>query len=105
MKILLDECVPWPMHKLLAGYECQTVQQRGWRGIKNGELLKLAEAEFQLFVTADQGLRFQQNLSGFRIAILELSCNDLRRIQAAAELIRSAVTTLKPAEIRHLDIP
>ena len=39
MKILLDECVAWPMHKLLAGYECKTAQQCGWGGIKNGELL------------------------------------------------------------------
>ena len=46
MKILLDECVPWPIHTLLVGHECMTAQQRGWGGVKNGELLRLAEREF-----------------------------------------------------------
>ena len=45
MKVLLDECVPWPMHSLLAGHECMTAQRRGWGGIKNGDLLRLAERE------------------------------------------------------------
>ena len=48
MKILLDECVPWPLHTILSGHECLTVQQRGWGGIKNGDLLRLAETEFDL---------------------------------------------------------
>lgn len=42
MKILLDECVPWPMHKLLSGHSCATVQSKGWGGIKNGDLLQRA---------------------------------------------------------------
>lgn len=45
MRILLDECVPWPMRQLLAGHECMTAQQRGWGGITNGDLLRLAEGE------------------------------------------------------------
>jgi len=61
MKILLDECVPWPMHKLIAGHECTTVQKCGWKGVKNGELLKLAESKFDLFITSDQNIRHQQN--------------------------------------------
>ena len=86
MKILLDECVPWPIHKLLAGHECLAAQQCGWGGIKNGDLLQLAEGKFDLFVTADQNLRYQQSLAGRRIAILELSTNKLRRLEAAAPL-------------------
>jgi hypothetical protein len=78
MRILLDECVPWPMHKLLSGHECTTAQKCGWGGIKNGELLRRAEGQFGLFITADQNIRFQQNLAGFQIAILELSTNGLR---------------------------
>jgi predicted nuclease of predicted toxin-antitoxin system len=105
MKILLDECVPWPMHKFLAGHECSTVQQLGRRGIKNGDLLRLAEKEFDLFITSDQNIRYQQNLAGWQIAILELSTNDLRRIQAAQALIQSAIGTIQPREFRHLEIP
>jgi len=56
MRILLDECVPWPMHRLLAGHDCTTVQQCGWGGIKNGDLLRLAEGEFDMFVTSDQNI-------------------------------------------------
>ncbi len=105
MKILLDECVPWPTFRLLTGHECRTAQQCGWGGFKNGQLLLRAEAEFDVFITCDQNLRYQQNLSGRTIAILELSTNSLRRITAAAETIRSAIAQLKPGEFRALQIP
>jgi len=105
MKILLDECVPWPMHKLLIGHECQTAQQCGWGGIKNGELIRLAEEQFDLFITADQNIRYQQNLAGRRISILELSTNDLRRIQFAAALINSSVGAIQPGDFTRLTIP
>jgi hypothetical protein len=105
MKILLDECVPWPMHKFLAGHECSTAQQCGWGGIKNGDLLRRAEGEFDLFITSDQNIRYQQNLAGRQIAILELSTNDLRRILAAQALILSAIETMQPREFRRLEIP
>lgn len=105
MKILLDECVPRPMHKLLAGHSCTTASKRGWGGVKNGDLLRLAEAEFDLFITSDQNIRYQQNLAGRRIPILELSTNDLRRILAAAGEITAAVASIQPGEFRHLAIP
>jgi predicted nuclease of predicted toxin-antitoxin system len=100
MKILLDECVPWPMHRLLAGHECTTAQQRGWGGIKNGELIRRAEGEFDLFITADQNLRYQQNLAGRRLPILQLSTNDLRRIRATAAQIQKAVATIQSGEFQ-----
>jgi hypothetical protein len=105
MKILLDECVPWPMHRLLAAHECRTAQQQGWGGIENGQLLQLAEGKFDLFITSDQNLRYQQNLAGRGIAILELSTNKLRRIIAAAALIQITVDAVKPGEFRRLEIP
>lgn len=105
MKILLDECVPWPMHRLLAGHECRTAQQEGWGGIKNGKLLQFAEGKFDLFITSDQNLRYQQNLAGRKIAILELSTNKLRRIEAATDFIRADVDSIKPSEFRQLEIP
>ncbi len=105
MKILLDECVPWPMRKILAEHDCQTPQRAGWGGIKNGDLLRKAEGSFDIFITADQNIRYQQNLSGFRIAILELSTNDLRRILAAAAMIQSAVAAIQLGELRRLDLP
>ena len=105
MRILLDECVPWPMHKLLSGHSCSTVQGKGWGGIKNGDLLQRAEGEFDLFVTSDQNIRYQQNLLGRRIAILELSTNDISRIQAASTVIEEALEKIQPHEFRELIIP
>jgi len=61
------------MHKIFVGHECSAASACGWAGIKNGELLRLAEGLFDVFVTADQNIRYQQNLSNRQIAILELS--------------------------------
>ncbi len=105
MKILLDECVPWPIHKSLSDHDCATVQWRGWGGIKNGELLSLAEGEFDLFVTSDQNIRYQQSLAGRRIAILQLSTNKLRPLLAAATQLQSAVAEIRPGEFRELRVP
>ena len=105
MKILLDECVPWPMRRLLRNHACTSVQEKGWSGIRNGDLLQRAEADFELFITADQNIRYQQNLARRRIAIIELSTNDLRRIQAASALIEATVGKIQPSEFKHLTIP
>ena len=105
MNILLDECVPWPMHRFLLGHTCTSVQAQGWSGIRNGELLQQAEGQFDVFVTSDQNLRYQQNLTGKTISILELSTNDLRRIQTAGALIEEVIEGIRPAEFRHLEIP
>lgn len=53
MRILLDECVPLPIRAIFVGHECIAVKEQGWDGIKNGQLLQLAEGEFDLFITAD----------------------------------------------------
>ena len=70
MKILLDECVPARLARSLTGHTVTTVQKRGWSGTKNGELLALAEQEFDAFVTVDQKLASQQDLTKFRIPVL-----------------------------------
>src|SRR5437870_3195357 len=67
----------------------------GWSGIRNSELLRRAEAEFDLFITSDQSIRYQRNLAGQSIAILELSTNDIRRIRASASLIEKAVNDIQ----------
>jgi hypothetical protein len=91
---------------LLTGHDCFATQKCGWGGIKNGDLLQLVEGEdFDLFITSDQNLRYQQNLAGRRIPILELSTNDLRRIRAAANQIQTAVASIKPGEYQQVEIP
>ena len=76
-----------------------------WKRIRNGELLALAEPQFDLFLTSDQNLRYQQNLIGRTIAILELSTNKLRRLQAASDLVRDTLGSMQPGEFRRLEIP
>lgn len=105
MRILLDECVPWPMRRVLQGHECTTAQKRGWGGVKNGDLLRLAEPEFDLFITSDQNLRYQQNLASRRLPILVLSTNDLRRLLAAEPAIRMAVSCIQQGHFVELEIP
>lgn len=105
MKILLDEWVPWPMHRILQRHSCTSVQAQGWSGIRNSDLLQRAEAEFELFITADQNIRYQQNLAGRRIAILELSTNDLRRIRAASALIEETAGKMQASEFKRLTVP
>ena len=72
MKILLDECIDRRFARELGDHEVRTVPQMGWAGIKNGELMKLAEEEFDVFVTVDRNLSYQQNLSRFSIGLIVL---------------------------------
>ena len=60
MKIVLDECTPHVLKRLLTGFEIKTVQDQGWFGVTNGALLRLAEVHFDVFITSDQNLRYQQ---------------------------------------------
>ena len=71
MRILHDECVPRPIRRELPGHEVRTVGDMGWTGKKNGDLLALiAEERFDVFITVDQNLPYQQNLRAAGIAVL-----------------------------------
>jgi hypothetical protein len=71
MKVLLDECLPRKLKNHLAGHECRTVPEAGWAGKKNGELLLLAEKSgFEIFLTLDRGIEYQQNPKQRKIIIV-----------------------------------
>src|SRR5438046_8649552 len=74
MKVLVDECAPKALKRNLTahGHDCLTVQDAGWSGKENGELLALAESEFDVLVTLDTNLNYQQNLAGRKLAIVIL---------------------------------
>jgi hypothetical protein len=72
VKVLLDECVDRRLARELRGHEVPTVPQRGWAGIKNGDLLALAEKEFDAFITVDRKISVQQDLTRFQIAVILL---------------------------------
>jgi len=95
MKLLLDECVPRKLKFMLTrdGHECETVRDAGLSSKTNGEL-RLADGRFDVLVTIDKNIRYQQNLTGRRIAvmILDVRSNDISDI---TPLIPDALTALK----------
>jgi predicted nuclease of predicted toxin-antitoxin system len=103
MKLLIDECTPRTLKKLIMnrGHECRTVQESGWAGKKNGELLSLAEVAFDVLITLDTNLRYQQNLTGRKIAIIVLksSSNRLEHLRQHFPSVLSALERIKPGEI------
>jgi hypothetical protein len=76
--VLLDECVPRRLRRELIEHDVLTVTEQGWSGIKNGKLLALAEVEFDVFLTVDQNLKYQQNLRAFKIGIILLVARNNR---------------------------
>jgi predicted nuclease of predicted toxin-antitoxin system len=103
MKILLDECVPRVLKSNLSveGHECSTVPEAGYAGATNGELLKLAERNFDVFVTLDKGVRFQQNLADCKIAVVLIRAKSSRVADILPHLPAClvALPSIKPGEI------
>ncbi len=78
--MLLDECLDWRLRHDLPGHEVKTVQEMGWSGLRNGRLLALAQREFQVLITGDRNLSFQQNLASFSIAVVVLKAASIRLV-------------------------
>jgi hypothetical protein len=100
MRVLLDECVPRKLKRELTGHDVLIVTECGWSGVKNGKLLALAEAEFNVFLTVDQNLKFQQNLKTFRISIILLVArnNRLRTLLPLMPEMRAALENIKAGD-------
>ena len=107
MKIILDESVPQKLRLLIDGnHSVVTTWFQGWSGLKNGALLNAAEeAGFELFITADQQLSYQQNLTGRRMALLVLSTNNWDMVKANILKIIVAINAATPGSYTELDIP
>ena len=105
MKVLLDECVPRNLRRELAEHEVLTVTERGWSGIKNGKLLALAEVEFEVFLTVDQNLRYQQNLKAFNIGVILLVArnNRLKTLLPLMPEAREALENIKAGDFIRVD--
>ena len=103
MKVLIDECAPRALSIFLSsrGHECLTVQKAGWAGKQNGELLKLAEAAFDVLVTVDANLQFQQKLAdrGIAVVILAARTNRLADLSPLFPACASAIEKIRSGEI------
>ena len=102
MKVLIDECAPSALRQALArhGHNCETVQEVGWSGKKNGELLRLAETEFDVLITVDTNLRYQQNLTARKIAVVLLLArsNRLEILSPYFSACALALETIRPGD-------
>lgn len=105
MNVLLDHNVPVPVAELLPGHAVRTAVQEGWDGLSNGRLLAAAEARFDVLVTCDQNIVYQQNLSGRTIAIVAVSTNLWPVIKADPGRIRRAVETATTGSYQMVDYP
>ncbi|NMF67517.1 DUF5615 family PIN-like protein [Brasilonema octagenarum] len=101
MRVLLDECLPKKLKRELPGYTVITVPQQGWAGKKNGVLLRLAQTEFDVFVTIDQNLTSQQNLSQINLAIIVLIAKDnqIETLQPLMPKVLEALKIIKTGQI------
>ena len=73
MRVLIDECLDWRLARGLPGHTVTSVQRMGWAGVKNGRLLALAEQQFDVLITGDRNVSFQQDIPQFRIAVVVLA--------------------------------
>lgn len=96
MKILLDECIDRRLSREFVEHEVKTVPQMRWAGTKNGQLLTLAEAEFDVFITVDRNLPLQQNLPQFNIAVVVLRAlsNRLADLKPLVKKVLAILPTL-----------
>ena len=102
MRVLLDEQLPRRLAREVTGHDVRTVQQQGWAGLTNGELLqRAADAGFEVFLTADQNLQFQQNLARARLGIVVLVApsNKLKDLLPLVPSALAAISRSQPGEV------
>lgn len=106
MKVLVDECVDWRLSRDIVGHEVKTARQMGWSTIRNGELLGLAAKQFDVFVTVDRNLSFQQNLPAFAIAVIVLRArtNRLSDLQPLVPDLLASIPTAKPGTVTYVGV-
>jgi len=101
MHILIDECLPRKLKRELPDHEVSTVQEMGWSGVKNGALLRKMTGQFDVFVTIDGNLEYQQNLSKAKIAVIVLKAlnSKIESLLPLMPTVREKLSKLQPGEI------
>ena len=104
MRVLLDECLPRRLNRDLPGHEVRTAPEMGWASKRNGELLALAVGQFDVFLTADRNLSYQQDLSSFDIAIVVLVArsNRLDDLRPLVPRVLEMLPTAKRREVTRI---
>jgi len=97
VRVFLDECIDWRLSRDIGGHDVKTARQMGWTAIKNGELLALAAAHFDAFLTVDRNLSFQQNLATLPIAVIILRAKS-NRLSDLRPLVQGLLSTIESAK-------
>jgi hypothetical protein len=105
VKVLLDECVDWRLARDIVGHDVKTARKMGWATIKNGELLTLAADHFDVFVTVDRNLSFQQNLGSLPIAVVVLRAetNRLADLKPLVPKLLTAIDFVQPGTSKFVE--
>jgi len=106
VRVLLDECVDWRLGRELLTHDVRTARQMGWTTLKNGELLALAAAQFDVFVTVDRNLSFQQDIVSFTIAVvvLQATTNRLADLRPLLPSLLSAIDATPPGTAKFIGL-
>jgi hypothetical protein len=106
MRVLFDQATPVPIRPYLQGHDVRTAAQQGWDRLKNGELLAVAEAAgFDVLLTTDKNMRYQQNLAGRRIAVVVLGLQQWPDLRPHVQSIVEAIKTAVPGSYTEIDFP
>ena len=105
MRLLLDECVDRRLARDIVGHEVSTVGDLGWAGVKNGALLARAAGQFDVFVTVDRNLAFQQRIEGlpFAVVVFHARSNRLFDLQPLVHTLLRVLPTLQPGEVTRIE--
>jgi Domain of unknown function (DUF5615) len=104
MRVLLDECVPRALRNDIPGHEVQAVAEVGWAGVKNGELLRLAATAFDVLITVDRNLEYQQSFKGVSLAVIVIhaSSNDIIALRPLMPAVLDLIPQAKPGVVTHV---
>jgi hypothetical protein len=106
MRVLFDQGTPAPIRRALQNHTVKTAREQGWSTLLNGDLLRAAEeAGFDVFLTTDTNIPYQQNLEGQKMAIVILSRNKWSLVRSRLKQIVDAVDGAKPGSCRVVEIP
>ncbi len=104
MRVLLDECVPRALRRDIPGHEVKTVAEAGWAGVKNGELLRLAATAFDVMITVDRNLEYQQSFDGLSLAVIVVHApsNDIAVLRPLMPAVVAAIAKARAGAVAHV---
>lgn len=105
MRILLDECTPRILKKRLITWTVSTVQEMGWAGLKNGDLLQAADGRFDIFITTDKNLQYQKRVTGLNFAVLLLPSNQVPIVEKLIPVVESELTKVRAGDFVEIPYP